>query len=88
MSPATLHRRFRATTGMSPLRIQKHLRLQEAPRRLRSPRRSDTSAPPSSTASTAAPMGCLPVRTPPGCAPGSPRPGRRRCWSTGRGTKP
>ncbi|WP_328471294.1 AraC family transcriptional regulator [Streptomyces sp. NBC_00448] len=34
MSPATLHRHFKAATGMSPLRFQKHLRLQEARRRL------------------------------------------------------
>jgi AraC-like DNA-binding protein len=34
MSTATLHRRFKAATGMSPLRFQKHLRLQEARRRL------------------------------------------------------
>ncbi|WP_233518171.1 AraC family transcriptional regulator [Streptomyces corynorhini] len=34
MSPATLHRRFKAATGMSPLRFQKQLRLQEARRRL------------------------------------------------------
>ena len=34
MSPATLHRHFRAATGMSPLRFQKHLRLQEARRLL------------------------------------------------------
>ncbi|MFF0449986.1 helix-turn-helix domain-containing protein [Streptomyces sp. NPDC004609] len=31
---ATLHRRFRAATGMSPLRFQEHLRLQEARRLL------------------------------------------------------
>lgn len=34
MSAATLHRHFKAVTGMSPLRFQKHLRLQEARRRL------------------------------------------------------
>ena len=34
MSPATLHRHFKAITGMSPLRFQKHLRLQEARRLL------------------------------------------------------
>lgn len=34
MSPATLHRHFKAATGMSPLRFQKHLRLQEARRLL------------------------------------------------------
>ncbi|MFE7978936.1 AraC family transcriptional regulator N-terminal domain-containing protein [Streptomyces shenzhenensis] len=34
MSPASLHRHFKATTGMSPLKFQKHLRLQEARRRL------------------------------------------------------
>lgn len=34
MSPASLHRHFKAATGMSPLRYQKHLRLQEARRRL------------------------------------------------------
>jgi AraC-like DNA-binding protein len=34
MSPASLHRHFKAATGMSPLRFQKHLRLQEARRRL------------------------------------------------------
>jgi AraC-like DNA-binding protein len=34
MSTATLHRHFKAATGMSPLRFQKHLRLQEARRRL------------------------------------------------------
>lgn len=34
MSPATLHRHFKAAIGMSPLRFQKHLRLQEARRRL------------------------------------------------------
>ncbi|NEA98704.1 AraC family transcriptional regulator [Streptomyces sp. SID13726] len=34
MSPATLHRHFKAATGMSPLRFQKHLRLQHARRRL------------------------------------------------------
>ncbi|MEV7424749.1 MULTISPECIES: AraC family transcriptional regulator [unclassified Streptomyces] len=34
LSPATLHRRFKAATGMSPLRFQKQLRLQEARRRL------------------------------------------------------
>lgn len=34
MSPAGLHRHFKAATGMSPLRYQKHLRLQEARRRL------------------------------------------------------
>ncbi|MEU6142709.1 AraC family transcriptional regulator [Streptomyces sp. NPDC047081] len=34
MSPATLHRHFKTATGMSPLRFQKHLRLQEARRRL------------------------------------------------------
>ncbi|MDI5964548.1 AraC family transcriptional regulator [Streptantibioticus silvisoli] len=34
MSTATLHRRFKAATGMSPLRFQKQLRLQEARRRL------------------------------------------------------
>ncbi|MEU6355772.1 AraC family transcriptional regulator [Streptomyces sp. NPDC047072] len=34
MSPATLHRHFKAATGMSPVRFQKHLRLQEARRRL------------------------------------------------------
>lgn len=30
MSPASFHRHFRATTTMSPLQFQKHLRLQEA----------------------------------------------------------
>ncbi|MEU0837474.1 AraC family transcriptional regulator [Streptomyces sp. NPDC005969] len=34
MSPASLHRHFKATTGMSPLKYQKQLRLQEARRRL------------------------------------------------------
>jgi AraC-like DNA-binding protein len=34
MSTATLHRHFKATTGMSPMRFQKHLRLLEARRRL------------------------------------------------------
>ncbi|MFI2286995.1 AraC family transcriptional regulator N-terminal domain-containing protein [Streptomyces niveus] len=34
MSTATLHRRFKAATGMSPLRFQKQLRLQEARRQL------------------------------------------------------
>ncbi|MFF8934622.1 AraC family transcriptional regulator N-terminal domain-containing protein [Streptomyces paradoxus] len=34
MSPASLHRHFKAATGMSPLKYQKHLRLQEARRRL------------------------------------------------------
>ncbi|ANP52383.1 AraC-like DNA-binding protein [Streptomyces griseochromogenes] len=34
MSPASLHRHFKATTGMSPLKYQKHLRLQEARRLL------------------------------------------------------
>ncbi|NUK10849.1 AraC family transcriptional regulator [Streptomyces lunaelactis] len=34
MSTATLHRHFKAATGMSPLRFQRHLRLQEARRRL------------------------------------------------------
>ncbi|MEW1718567.1 AraC family transcriptional regulator [Streptomyces sp. NPDC093109] len=34
MSPASLHRHFKATTGMSPLKYQKHLRLQAARRRL------------------------------------------------------
>lgn len=34
MSTATLHRHFKAATGMSPLRFQKHVRLQEARRRL------------------------------------------------------
>ncbi|WP_435137255.1 AraC family transcriptional regulator N-terminal domain-containing protein [Actinacidiphila sp. bgisy144] len=34
MSPATLHRHFKAATGMGPLRFQKDLRLQEARRRL------------------------------------------------------
>jgi AraC-like DNA-binding protein len=34
MSPATLHRHFKAATGMSPMKFQKHLRLQEARRRL------------------------------------------------------
>ncbi|MCD7440904.1 AraC family transcriptional regulator [Streptomyces lincolnensis] len=34
MSPATLHRHFKAATGMSPLKFQKRLRLQEARRRL------------------------------------------------------
>lgn len=34
MSTATLHRQFKSATGMSPLRFQKHLRLQEARRRL------------------------------------------------------
>jgi AraC-like DNA-binding protein len=34
MSTATLHRHFKAATGMSPLRFQKHLRLQEARRQL------------------------------------------------------
>ncbi|MFE7356338.1 AraC family transcriptional regulator N-terminal domain-containing protein [Streptomyces sp. NPDC057543] len=32
MSPASLHRHFKAATGMSPLKYQKHLRLQEARR--------------------------------------------------------
>ncbi|GGN24834.1 AraC family transcriptional regulator [Streptomyces fuscichromogenes] len=34
MSAASLHRHFKAATGLSPLRYQKHLRLQEARRRL------------------------------------------------------
>jgi AraC-like DNA-binding protein len=34
MSPATLHRHFKAATGMSPLRYQKHLRLLSARRHL------------------------------------------------------
>ncbi|WP_330293100.1 AraC family transcriptional regulator [Streptomyces sp. NBC_00576] len=34
MSPASLHRHFKAATGMSPLKYQKHLRMQEARRRL------------------------------------------------------
>ncbi|MFB7338229.1 AraC family transcriptional regulator N-terminal domain-containing protein [Streptomyces adustus] len=34
MSPATLHRHFKTTTGMSPLKYQKHLRLQAARRHL------------------------------------------------------
>ncbi|WP_207931229.1 AraC family transcriptional regulator [Streptomyces sp. 8K308] len=34
MSPATPHRHFKAATGMSPLRFQKRLRLQEARRLL------------------------------------------------------
>lgn len=34
MSPASLHRHFKTATGMSPLRFQKQLRLQEARRRL------------------------------------------------------
>ncbi|MGW7730764.1 AraC family transcriptional regulator [Streptomyces canus] len=34
MSPATLHRHFKAATGTSPLRFQKYLRLQEARRLL------------------------------------------------------
>ncbi|SEG16984.1 AraC-type DNA-binding protein [Actinacidiphila yanglinensis] len=34
MSTASLHRHFKAATGMSPLRFQKQLRLQEARRRL------------------------------------------------------
>ncbi|MGW4909699.1 AraC family transcriptional regulator N-terminal domain-containing protein [Streptomyces sp. NPDC004270] len=34
MSAASLHRHFKAATGMSPLRYQKHLRLHEARRRL------------------------------------------------------
>ncbi|MFI2347462.1 AraC family transcriptional regulator N-terminal domain-containing protein [Streptomyces sp. NPDC019443] len=34
MSTATLHRHFKTATGMSPLRFQKHLRLQEARRQL------------------------------------------------------
>ncbi|GAA2574826.1 AraC family transcriptional regulator N-terminal domain-containing protein [Winogradskya consettensis] len=34
MSPATLHRHFKAATGMSPMRFQKQLRLQEARRRM------------------------------------------------------
>ncbi|MFH8464934.1 AraC family transcriptional regulator N-terminal domain-containing protein [Streptomyces sp. NPDC017991] len=34
MSTASLHRNFKAATGMSPLRFQKHLRLQEARRLL------------------------------------------------------
>ncbi|MGI5376952.1 AraC family transcriptional regulator N-terminal domain-containing protein [Streptomyces sp. CA-251387] len=34
MSPASLHRHFKAATGMSPLKYQKSLRLQEAQRRL------------------------------------------------------
>lgn len=34
MSTATLHRHFRTATGMSPLRFQKQLRLQEARRQL------------------------------------------------------
>ncbi|ROO87848.1 AraC family transcriptional regulator [Actinocorallia herbida] len=36
MSPASLHRHFKATTGMSPLKYQKHLRMQEARRLLAS----------------------------------------------------
>ncbi|WP_342669505.1 AraC family transcriptional regulator [Streptomyces yerevanensis] len=34
MSPASLYRYFKAATGMSPLKYQKHLRMQEARRRL------------------------------------------------------
>jgi AraC-like DNA-binding protein len=34
MTTATLHRLFKAATGMSPMRFQKHLRLQEARRLL------------------------------------------------------
>lgn len=34
MSPSSFHRGFRASTGMSPLQYQKHLRLYEARRRL------------------------------------------------------
>jgi AraC-like DNA-binding protein len=34
MSPAGLHRHFKTATGMSPLKYQKRLRLQEARRRL------------------------------------------------------
>jgi AraC-like DNA-binding protein len=34
MSPATLYRHFSAATGLSPLKFQKHLRLQEARRQL------------------------------------------------------
>lgn len=34
MSPSTFHRSFKASTGMSPLQYQKHLRLYEARRRL------------------------------------------------------
>lgn len=34
MSPATLHRHFKAATGMTPVRFQKQLRLQEARRLL------------------------------------------------------
>jgi AraC-like DNA-binding protein len=34
MSPATLHRQFKAATGLSPLRFQKQIRLQEARRLL------------------------------------------------------
>jgi len=34
MSPATLHRHFKAATGMSPLRYQKHLRMLSARRQL------------------------------------------------------
>ncbi|MFE1315147.1 AraC family transcriptional regulator N-terminal domain-containing protein [Streptomyces sp. NPDC058755] len=34
MSPASLHRHFKTATGMSPIQYQKHLRLQEARRRL------------------------------------------------------
>jgi len=41
MSAATLHRHFKSATGMSPLRFQKHLRLQEARRLLLS---GDTTA--------------------------------------------
>jgi AraC-like DNA-binding protein len=34
MSPATLHRHFRAVTALSPLQYQKHVRLHEARRRM------------------------------------------------------
>lgn len=34
MSPSSLHRHFKAATGMSPVKCQKHLRLQEARRRV------------------------------------------------------
>ena len=34
MSPATLHRHFRAVTALSPLQYQKHIRLHEARRRM------------------------------------------------------
>jgi AraC-like DNA-binding protein len=34
MSTATLHRQFKAATGLSPIRFQKHLRLREARRQL------------------------------------------------------